>query len=434
MPEYGTKRARAAAFAARTALVLSLTLPAAACDGLLDVQPEPHTVPGEELEKPTALEARMIGAEANFFMAYDMAIVFGGLFADELFTGSNSLAVEQRRVTPDDGTIGAADENEEGIDGLWTPMQRAAFTSNDLQEDIVAGVFGDRTPGAADSPQAARMSLFAGLSKLVLGELFCTTAFNGVGPEYTSAETYQLAVDEFTVAIEADGAEEDVLNAALVGRARAYLHLGELDLAEADAARVPADWVYLADVYSTNSAAEENDIWNMLSDSQRYTVDERFRNLTIDDTGEPDPRVDVFQDPNNPVNQDGSTPLFQARKYIDATSPIRLATGTEALLIRAEIAAARGDAASLDQAVDLINQARALYGITQQYTGGTQQEVLEKILDEKGRALFLEGQRMGDLRRFRERYGIDRFPTGEGYEDNVCMPLPNAERDNNPEI
>jgi SusD family len=434
MSSHHDRRPASPGVALRALLVLILAISAGACDSLLDVQSEPHSVPGDALERPSALEARMIGAEANFFMAYDMAIVYGGLFADELFSGGNSLAVEERRVTESDGGIGAADENEEGIDGLWTPMQRAAFTSNDLQADILAGFFEDQTPDAANSEEVARMSLFAGYTKLALGELFCSTAFNGTGPELTSAETYQLAVDEFTVAIDAADAEEDVRNAALVGRARAHLHLGETGLAAADASAVPADWEYIAEVYSSNSQAEENDIWNMLTDSQRYTVDPRFRFLTIDDSGEPDPRVDVFHDPEDPVGSDGSTELYQARKYLFATAPIRLAAGVEAQYILAEIAAAEGDP---QDAVDIINAVRAAHGITQAYTPvdvDDRGEVLAAVLDEKGRTLFLEGQRMGDLRRFRAQHGLDLFPTGENYQDNVCMPLPNAERDNNPDI
>jgi len=61
-------------------------------------------------------------------------------------------------------------------------------------------------------------------------------------------------------------------------------------------------------------------------------------------------------------------------------------------------------------------------------------EILNKVIDEKSRTLFLEGQRMGDLRRYLDQYGIDLFPTGPGIKDGTCFPLPNAERDNNPDI
>ncbi|MGH7506812.1 MAG: RagB/SusD family nutrient uptake outer membrane protein, partial [Longimicrobiales bacterium] len=189
---------------------------------------------------------------------------------------------------------------------------------------------------------------------------------------------------------------------------------------------------YIADVYSNNSQLEENDIWNMITDSQRYTVAAAFRDLTIDDTGIDDPRVDVFQNPDDPFAIDGATPLFQARKYVFSTAPIRLASFDEAQYIIAEVRAAQGDLAG---AIALINELRAAHGVTQQWSGSGQDAVLRKILDERGRTLFLEGQRMGDMRRYLEAYGIDVFPVSPTPEEaTTCMPLPNAERQNNPGI
>lgn len=420
-------------------LPVALLLSAAGCDSLLDVDPSPHTVPDDELNKPTALQARLVGAEANFFLAYDMAIVFGGLYTDEIADPNN--AIDERRVTEDNDLIGEDDENPEGVDGLWTPMQRAAFTSNKMQDDILAESFEDLIPDPQNSSELARMSLFAGYSKLALGDLFCSTAFNGEGPEYTSQETYGLAADELSLAIEAideatAGEDDlDVLYAALVARARARLQAGQTQEAVQDAMRVPADWEYIASVYSNNSQLEENDIWSMLTDSQRYTVAEDFRNLTVDGTGAPDPRVDVFQDPDDPFAIDGQTPLFQARKYTGPTSPIRLASGDEAQLIIAEVEAAENGASGLEAAIDIINAVRARHGIATEWAPAapTRDMVLRKLLDERGRTLFIEGQRMGDLRRYLARYEINEFPSSpEPDLAGTCMPLPLQERDNNP--
>lgn len=421
--------------AAPALLLLGLIVPVVGCESLLDVDPSPHTVPAEDLNRPSSLPARLVGAEANFFLAYDMAIVFGGLYTDEIADPNNGI--DERTVTENDGTIGNADENEEGIDGLWVPMQRAAFTSNKMQEDILAGSFEHLIPDPPRSPEIARMSLFAGYTKLVLGELFCTTAFNGVGPEYTSQETFELAAGEFQQAIDAidestaDEAQLDVLYAALVGQARAYLHRGEMGPARAAAERVPVDWEYVADVYGNNSSLEENDIFNMLSDSQRYTVAADYRFLPIDATGDPDPRVDVFQDPNDKFAIDGSTPLYQAAKYNSDLAPVRFASGDEAQYIIAEIEATEGDR---QVPVQIINDIRQRHGIDTDWASTDQDEILRKVLDEKGRTLFIEGQRMGDLRRYLDRYSIDEFPASPAppAEVGTCMPLPQSERDDNP--
>lgn len=411
-------------------LLMAVVLASSGCDSLLDVAPNPDTVGGEQINNPTSLPARLIGVEADFFFSFDQAIALAGLFGDELIDGTGLDEIDERRVTADHGLIGSADEAPEGIDGLWTPLQRAAFVSNQLQEDLLAGRFSERISDPANSPELARTSLFAGYSKLVLGELFCSTAFNGTGPEFTSQETYALAEEEFTHAIDAARAPTEVRLAALLGRARARLHQGDLEGARADALQIPADFLLIADVFSNNSQKEENDLWNMLTDSQRFSVAPEFRFLTVDDTGMDDPRVEVFQDPNDPTTTNG-TELFQAAKYLSPTAPIRFATGDEAQLILAEIELRNGD---VDGAVDRINAVRERNGITVDFQSTDAQVVARKLLDEKGRTFFLEGQRVGDLRRFIDAFGIDAFPTGPGFGDQTCFLLPDAERNNNPGI
>lgn len=424
-----------------TVTALALMLATTACDALLDVDPNPKTVPGDELNNPTSLQARVIGAEADFFFAYDMATAWGGLFTDELIDGTGFDEVDERRVTPDNGTIGAVDEAPEGLDGLWTPMQKAAFTSNLLQEDILADNFPDQIPDPGNSPELARVSMLAGYSKLVLGEMFCTTAFNGTGPELSSQETFALAEEEFTLAIDAANAEQDVRLAALVGRARARMHMGDAQGAMADAQQVPGDWAFVADVYSTNSQKEENDLWNMLTDSQRFSTDPSYRFLDIDDTSEDDPRVEAFQDPNDRFAIDGSTELYQLTKYRVPVAPIRLASGFEASYYAAELQGGQA-------AVDTINAIRDRIGTdgpdgdgrgqgdlaANDFSSSDAQEIQLKLFDERARTLFLEGKRMGDLRRYLSAFGIDLFPTGEGFGDQTCFPLPDAERENNPDI
>ena len=317
------------------------------CDALTDVQPNDKTVPAEELENPSSFEARLVGAQADFFFAYDMAVAWQGLHTDELYDPGSS--VEQRRVLPSNATIGSVDEAPEGIDGLWTPMQRAAFVTNDLQGDIKDENFPEQVPDPENSPQLARVSLFAGYTKVVLADLFCSLAFGGDGPELSPADTYQQAVEDFTEAIEASNADPEIRNAAYVGRARAHLQLGNEEEALSDAGEVPRGFEYAPNAFSTNSQREQNDLWNMLTDSQRFTVDPRFRSMVVDGSSTPDPRVDVFQDPDDPVGIDGSTPQYQAEKYTSPTSPIRIASWVEAQYIVAEIEGGQ-------QAIDIINE------------------------------------------------------------------------------
>lgn len=416
------------------AAMLVLVVAATGCEQLLDVQPNPQEVPAEQLDDPNALESRLVGAEADFWFSYDMAVVYQGLFTDELLDATGVDEVEERRVQASNGLIGAADENPEGIDGLWTPVQTGIYTTDLLQEDIEAESFSEQLPSGTNSPEYARISMLNAFGKQALGELFCSTAFGGDGPENSSQETYQLAEQEFTRAIEATNATQNVRYASLVGRARARLMQGNTSGALQDAQQVPLSWEFVGDVFSTNSQAEQNDLWNMLTDSQRFSVDTVFRGLTIDDTGNPDPRLDVFQDPNDLFAVDGVTELYQVGKYTSPTAPIRLASGVEAQYIIAEIAARGSEGMTPQDAVQIINDVRGHQGIQEDFQSSDSDEILRKVISERSRSLFLEGNRMGNLRRYRERYGIDLFPDGPGFEDQTCMPLPNAERDVNPGI
>lgn len=418
-------------------LLSAAVLFAGGCDALTDVQPNDRTVPADELENPSSFQARLVGAQADFFFAYDMAVAWQGLYTDELYDPGSE--VEQRRVQPSNATIGSVDEAPEGIDGLWTPMQRAAFVTNDLQGDIKDGNFPEQVPDPENSAQLARVSLFAGYTKITLADQFCSLAFGGDGPELTPQETYQQAITDFTEAIEADNAEAAIKNAAYVGRARTHLQLGNTQEALSDARQVPEGFEYRPSAFSTNSQREQNDLWNMLTDSQRFTVDPRYRNMTIDGTANGDPRVDVFQDPEDPFGVDGSTPQFQSQKYTSPTDPIRIASWVEAQYIIAEIEGGQ-------TAVGIIDDVRDAQGIDETFSSTNATEIRNKVIEERRRALFLEGQRMGDLRRYEEKFDdlpeAGRFPDGTDadvdppseYENGTCFPLPDAERETNPGI
>ncbi|MFW6078005.1 MAG: RagB/SusD family nutrient uptake outer membrane protein [Gemmatimonadota bacterium] len=410
--------------ARRGALILACAIAAGAvagCDGVLDVEDNPGTIGAESLKGAGAFDARYYGAQGDFVAAYDLAVLLGGLFADELQWGGSFIAraeIDRRDVRTSNDVVGTE---------LYAGLQTAAKTSKDMQRDILDGVFESEIDDPANSAELARMSFFSGYARLFLGDLFCTVAFDGTGPELTSTEVYGLAVEDFTRVVEAEDVEPAILNAALVGRARARLQLGDDDGALADAERVPTGFEYVLE-YSTNSARQENDIHNFTWGNERLTIEAPFRALTIDDTDAPDPRVESIDQEGTTFN--GNVALWTPGKYDARASPIRLASWEEARYIIAEI---EGGAV----ARDIINELRAARGIEEVYDPGetaTDDEIRVKLFDERARALFLEGQRMGDMRRYLDRYGLDVFPTGSLSGDQTCMPLPDVERDNNPEI
>jgi len=148
-----------------------------------------------------------------------------------------------------------------------------------------------------------------------------------------------------------------------------------------------------------------------------------------------DPRV-VVTDLGRSGTATGSR-LFLPGKHATSATPVRVAGYAEAQLIVAENAAATGN---LTGAAMAISNARSRTAGLPAYTlppGATAADVKAQIIEERRRELFLEGHRLGDLR----RYGLTfdpaagtPYPYGGVYGTQTCFPLPDVERINNPTI
>lgn len=397
---------------------------AAGCGELLDISSDPHTVDGNAV---FGLEEGVVGASADLYYAYDTYIVQTGRFGDEFFASSldrGQLRDDQRDVTDlDSGGSGSRDRSI--YSGWYGPQQKAVFVANLLQQRIRDGEYAGVD---IDSPEYARVSMYDGFAKTWIADGWCSAAFNGEGPEYSSNEVYALAEAEFTEAIDAANAEDEVRQGALVGRARVRLILGDDAGALADAMQVDPAFVLLA-LYSTNTVEQNNRAWWHNWGYGNISVDYRvWSGLTIDDTDVPDPRVQLQLDPIPAYDQ--GQPLWAAEKISAAGSPLVLASGDEAQMIIAEIEGG-------ETAVEIINATRARNGVAIEWSPGADpNEIRDKVIDERARTLFLEGTRMGDLRRYITKFGLNLFPTetpqGDASHDNVCWPLPLSERQNNP--
>lgn len=409
-----------------TALVVAVVA-LSGCDGLFEVDGDPHTI---DAARPVALQPMLVGATSDLFTSYDVKIVWGGLFGDEFVSSGTAPGIQAYDRRDVQGRAGGGGGRARSIGGgFYVNLQRATFVANQAQARILSGEFGE-IADPANSPEYARVSLFDGFAKTWIADLYCSAAFNGTGPEYSSTEVYELAEAEFTEALNAADAEEDVRYAALVGRARVRLILGDDAGAVADAEQVPADFEYLA-TYSTNSFAERNRVHFRTWDFANWSVAPAFRDLTIDDTGMPDPRVELAHDPRPAF--DASQELYAPLKVPAASSPLRIATGDEARYIIAEVEGG-------ETAVEIINEIRARYGIDVEWTpsGDDPNEVRDKLIDERRRTLFLDGVRMGDLRRYLDEYGLDFYQTSTPQNfpmgSETCMQLPDSERNTNPDI
>lgn len=401
--------------------VLGLLVAVSGCNlDLLGVEDDPSTVDAEDVQGPGAFNARFIGTQSDFSAGLDDGVTYGALFTDELTWGGSFVARQEidLRDVPSSNDI-AADEP-------FTTLQTAAKTSKDLKEDIADGVFGDQVSGGVNSSEFALSALLAGYSRLYMADLFCSLAFDGTGPELSSSEVWEIAENMFSEALNAENASQGVRNAARVGRARARLMLGNETGALSDAQEVPEGFEHLVQ-YSGVSDREENDVNDLTWDQERLSVSEEFRDLTVDDTDQEDSRVDLFF--TGSTGFSGGVLQFNPNKYNDRTSPIRLASWEEAQFIIAEIQGG-------DEARDIINRIRARRGLPEWDSdeNATAEEIRNKVIEEKARTLFMGGQRMGDLRRYQEKFGLNLFPQGPDVGSQTCMPLPDLERDNNPDL
>lgn len=412
------------------AWVLLALLPlSAACDNLLDVETAGR-IPAEQLEDPANAALLVNSAVADFECAFGAYVVLGGLIGEELADATQTASrypYDQRTFTSSDSryaTFGCTDL------GVYTPLQTARATA-DRAAELLAGATDAQVPRRQELLATAR--LYAGYAVLLMGEGFCSGVISTLdaagnityGAELSRPEMFQAAVQRFTAAMEAATAANntDLLNAALVGRARAYLNLGNYAAARADALRVPPAFVRSVTASGVSSRRENRVVAQNSATSTLTSVGEQFRNLN-------DPRVPVIDTGRRSAT---GVPLFRQTKFTSVADPIPLATGDEARLIVAEAEARAGN---LSAAVAIINQFRSA-ARQPAFSSTNAQAVLNEVIEQRRRELFLEGQHFGDVLRYdlelRPAAGT-AFPGGGTYGNARCLPLPDVERLNNPRL
>ncbi len=393
----------------------------AACDSLLSAD-APSRILAETLLEPSNATVLVSGAVADFECAFGNYVLSTGTIADEFSDAQANAAtwdIDRRSSNPTSALYATGGC---GGFGVYTPVSVARF-QGDQALKLLTQWTDAQVPGR--NGLIARAAAYAGYSHILLGEGFCSAAVD-LGPELTPAQVFALAEARFTTAINTAGVPDSIRYMALIGRARARINQGKRPEAAADAALVPNGFVLNARTTAAAGRAE-NRLFRVNNTSGTVTVDSQFRNLTIG--GVPDPRVPVVD-----AGRGGSLPavrLWSQGKYTSLTAPIPIATWREALLIRAEVAGGQ-------TAVQLINQLRSRFPALPAFASTDEATIQAQVQEERRRELFLEGHRLYDTIRFnvplRPPAGA-AFPNGGGtYGTNKCLPLPDIERLNNPNI
>ena len=408
-----------------------LVLFTASCDlnNLLDVDAASR-IPASELDNPASATLLLNGAIGDFECAFGSYVVLSGMVGEELMDATQTAdrwPYERRATKSNDAryaTFGCT------ALGVYTPMSTARWAAENVLRKLEGWT-------DAEVPDRQRMiataAAYSGYAHVILAEGFCSGVL--LDPSLTPTGEVDRtamnarAIERFNQAIETltplpeSAAKTDLLNMARVGLARALLNNGDGAAAATAAAQVTTDYVKHASA-STSFTRRENRVVRDNNTSNSTSIGPEYRNFQH--MGLPDPRVPVTD--LDRTATDG-TPLFVQDKYEALNTPLPLATWEEAQLIIAE---ASGGLA----AVNIINALHSRAGLPP-FVSVSESEIQAHIIQERRAELFLEGHHLGDA----IRYSIQLspavgtpYPKGGAYENQVCLPLPDIERLNNPLI
>jgi hypothetical protein len=417
----------------------------AACnpDEIVQVEDPDVLTPGA-LNTREALPTVRAGVIGNFQVAFsggadlqnsghEGQVNVSGLLADEYISAEtfpDRIGVDQRTILPGNGSM----------KGVFLDLSRVrAFAE-------FASARYNSFPEEQGGVGHAEVLSLGGFTYVLFAENYCSgvpysfledDGDVSFGEPLTRDETLERAVAKFDSALAFAAAQEDdeQLNLARVGRARALLDLARFAEAAAAVAEVPTEFRYLVEG-SANSTRQNNGIWNYTLNVNAFGVPDGEGGNGLPFASDADPRV-----PSVDIEDfgfDGTTPFIAQQKYTDPTSDVVLAGGIEARLIEAEAALRGGDAAG---AIATLNDLRAAAGpapLGALDDPGTDAGRVDLLFRERAYWLYLTSHRLGDLRRLVRQYGRDAesvFPTGEyhkagNYGTDVNFPISGDERNN----
>lgn len=427
------------------------------CSDFLEVT-NPGAIENPALENVAYLQLMHDGVLGEFQPAVAWTALFSGMFTDELrvhHTFSENYEIDERRVGPANATAYMA---------VFAGLHRARFMADSIASRY-RNLLGDTVQ---NDMRYARMVAMGAYSWLLLGENVCETRINAQGEPLQPADLFQGAIERFDLAITAaqqakvaagritTPAQRDlaiaradsILNMARVGAARAALNLGDNARAISYAQAVTPAYVdydnkgfrydlNYAQVATSPERRHALPYYEFISAGGSWVslTGTGFENLN-------DPRV-PHEDPAAPgaptVSGGGQYAVPNAPASFDVwdgtvtgarfkgTGKMRLASAIEAAYILAE---AQGPTPAN---IDFLNEQRGVGGQAP-LVNPSLDEYRAALREQRAREFFIDGHRLGDLRRYEAQYNIDLWPTGEMYGtgrffgDEKCWPVPVTEQ------
>lgn len=398
----------------RALAAVGLLAGSSACD--LSVT-NPGPVQDVFLNSPGAQQSVVAGADVAMAYALNWIAFTGSHIARETVPAGNAGNLFGAPELVRQGILDPDENNEH-----WENAHKARWVAEDAVRRFAGeGVLDDFDSNA----NVARALLIAGYANRLLGENMCKAVIDG-GAEEPHTVHLTRADSLFTQAHEIAGraGNTQIQTAAIAGRAAVRVHLGDWAGAVADARMVPADFVYQQHFYTQEWDDYNRFYWgNANLPFRSHTVWGTFYETYYQETS--DPRTPWGTNPDIPFGTTSGIPWYSELKYDEIDSPINLSTGREMQLILAEAALREG---RWQEALGTINQLRADVGVAG-WTATSAVEAWEALKRERGIELWLEGRRLGDLR----RWAAEGTPgeTTDMTGRSLCFPISHTESETN---
>jgi hypothetical protein len=343
----------------------------------------------------------------------------------------------------------------------WEQAQRARWSAEESARRLEA--MGPPPTGSAQTPAqyAALLKqalVYAGFANRVLGENLCDCVIDG-GSLQSGPDGYlQRAESLFTSALAVTGAaaatNTRLNNAAYGGRASVRVLRGDWAGAAADAQQVPIAFSETVPYFNIGEDAQRNRIfyssgnsresgsayrahtqWNTWHLEYKYGTNTLTASTPAATTDTRIPIAFTTLLGDAAIDCCGRVPFWPQAKFTSSASPIRLTSGREMQLIRAEERLVGND---MNGAMGFINAARTDAG-AETITATDITDAWRLLKRERGIELWLEGRRLGDLRRWNAGStpgALDPLEmvggTSHLARQDLCFPVSRSERDANP--
>ena len=339
--------------------------------------------------------------------------------------------------------------DDESINAPWTAAQRARFIAESGFERFAA----ERTAAGKsidDYAQGARAALYAGYANRILGDNWCKVHFDG-GAAVPADSALKRAEGWFTRAHASPSGCRRVPPPSRRAELDSERGARRPRLGAGDAATGRARSPTRARCRPTSSSdgvqRGETDQYNRIfwaGAGTPYRAHTAWRTVYDDYyTQTKDPRTPwglfAGQATGDAAVMDlGRVPFHQQRKYTDRGSPINLSSGREMRLIEAEALLREGNWTG---ALTAINALRAATGVAA-VTATNLEEGWTRLKRERGIELWLEGRRMGDLRRWSatntpgqlDVLEVPGEPSRLSTARTLCYDFSKSERETNPNL